>query len=78
MLDGETFDPRPAQYPDIIPGARVPRGFRERVQRAARAEHISLGEFVRRAVAERIKAVTPNGDDDPGPFNPASGMRIAA
>jgi len=46
------------------------------VKRAANAERITMGEFVRRAVAERIEAVSR--DDDPGPFSPSTGMRQAA
>ena len=42
---------------------------------AARDEHTTLSEFARRAIADRIASVSP---DDPGPFRPAPGQRIAA
>ena len=76
----DPFVSNPCRYPDVV-RARVPRGLRQAVKQAADAEHIPLGEFVRRALSERLNSA-PNpklpGGDDPGPFNPASGMRIAA
>lgn len=70
----DPFVKNPCRYPDEV-RARAPRGFRDRVKRAANAERITMGEFVRRAVAERIEAVS---QDDPDPFSPAPGQRIAA
>jgi hypothetical protein len=68
------FDDGRGRYPDRI-AAAAPRGFREQVKRAAQAERITMGEFVRRAISERIG----NGaDDDPGPFRPAPSRRLAA
>jgi hypothetical protein len=72
----DPFVRNPCRYPDEL-RARAPRGFRDQVKRAANAERITMGEFVRRAVAERIEAVRSDGDD-PGPFSPASGRRTAA
>jgi hypothetical protein len=75
MVNAEPpFNDGRGRYPDRI-AAAAPRGFREQVKRAAQAERITMGEFVRRAIAERIG----NGDDDdPGPFRPAPGQRLAA
>ena len=53
----DPFVKNPCKYPDAV-RARAPRGFRELVRRAASAERITMGEFVRRAVAERIEVVT--------------------
>jgi hypothetical protein len=71
----DPFVKNPCRYPDEV-RARAPCGFRDRVRRAAAAEHITMGEFVRRALAERIEAVT--SDDDPPPFRPDRGQRLAA
>jgi hypothetical protein len=50
------------RYPDRI-AAAAPRGFRECVKRAASAERISVGEFVRRAIMEHISRVTEDCSD---------------
>jgi hypothetical protein len=71
-----SLDDGRGQYPDRI-AAAAPRGFRDQVKRAAQAERITMGEFVRRAISQRVAAVTPP-DEDPPPFTPATGMRIAA
>jgi hypothetical protein len=55
MFAHPPFDDGRGQYPDRITAA-APRGFRDEVKRAAEAEHITMGEFVRRALAERIEA----------------------
>ena len=34
-----------------------------------------MGEFIRRAVSDRIAVVTAPPDNDPGPFRPASGHK---
>ena len=73
----DPFVKNPCRYPDEV-RARAPRGFRDQVKRAANAECITMGEFVRRAVSERIEAVSRNDGDDPGPFQPDQGMRQAA
>jgi hypothetical protein len=70
------FDDGRGQYPDRI-AAAAPRGFRDQVKRAAQAERITMGEFVRRAISQRVAVVTPP-EDDPPPFTPATGMRVAA
>jgi hypothetical protein len=75
MVDATSpFNDGRGRYPDRI-AAAAPRGFRELVKRAAAAERITMGEFVRRAIAERIGDAD---DDDPGPFRPAPGQRLAA
>ena len=72
----DPFVRNPCRYPDEV-RARAPRGLRDRLKRAADAERITMGEFVRRAVSERIEAVS--GDDEgPGPFSGAPGLRVAA
>jgi len=43
-------------YPDRIT-ANVPRGFRERVRRASRAEQTTSAEFIRRAISERAEKI---------------------
>ncbi len=75
MFAQSPFNDGRGGYPDRIEAA-APRGFREQVKRAARAERIAMGEFVRRALAERIEAVSL--DDDPSPFRPDREQRIAA
>ena len=70
------FEDGRGRYPDRIATA-APRGFRDEVKRAAEAEHITMGEFVRRALAEGIQAVSTL-DDHPPPFTPAPGQRMAA
>jgi hypothetical protein len=78
MVDaGSPFDDGRGRYPDRI-AAAAPRGFREQVKRAAQAERITMGEFVRRAICDRMTAVAGGPGDDPPPFRPATGMRIAA
>ncbi len=74
MIEEASFDDGRGRPPDRI-AAAAPKGFREHVKRAARAERITMGEFVRRAVAERAAAVT---NTDPDPFRPAPGVGIAA
>jgi len=54
---------------------RAPRGFRDQVRRAAAVERLPVSEFIRRAISDRIAAVSP---DDPDPFRPAPGARSAA
>jgi hypothetical protein len=73
----DPFVKNPCGYPDEV-RARAPRGFREQVKRAAQAERITMSEFVRRAICGRVAAVTNGRDDDPPPFTPAAGQRIAA
>jgi hypothetical protein len=75
--DHPSFDDGRGRYPDRI-AAAAPRGFRDHVKRAAQAERITMGEFVRRAICDRVAAVTNQTDDDPPPFTPATGMRMAA
>ena len=72
----DPFVRNPCRYPDEV-RARAPRGLRDRLRQAADAERITMGEFVRRAVSERIEAVSRD-DDGPGPFAPATGLRVAA
>ena len=72
MLRRKMSDPfvrNPCRYPDEV-RARAPRGLRDRLRQAADAERITMGEFVRRAVSERIEAVSRD-DDSPGPFSGA-------
>ena len=52
----DPFVKNPCKFPDEV-RARAPRGFRERVKRAAEAERVSAGEFVRRAIAARLASV---------------------
>ena len=75
--DASTFDDGRGRYPDAI-RARVPRGLRSKIRHAAAAENVTLGEFVRRALFDRVASVTADNDDDPGPFSPGRGERIAA
>ena len=77
MFAHPTFDHGRGRYPDRI-AAAAPRGFRDQVKRAAEAECITMGEFVRRAVADRISALGCPDSDDPVPFRPDDGQRIAA
>ena len=72
----DPFVRNPCRYPDEV-RARAPRGLRDRLKRAADAERVTMGEFVRRAVTERIESVSREGDD-PGPFDPSRGQRLAA
>jgi hypothetical protein len=72
----DPFVKNPCRYPDEV-RAKAPRGFRDQIKRAAHAERITMGEFVRRAVAERIEAVSRD-DDGSDPFSPGAGMRQAA
>ena len=60
MLQGfsaEAFDFNSGrvQYPEEIK-ARAPLGFRDQIRQAAAAEGVSMGEFIRRAIADRIEA----------------------
>ena len=71
----DPFVRNPCRYPDEV-RARAPRGFRDQVRRAAGVERLPVSEFIRRAISDRIAAVSP--DDDPGPFRPAPGARSAA
>ena len=49
----DPFVRNPCRYPDEV-RARAPRGLRDRLRQAAHAEPITMGEFVRRAVSERM------------------------
>ena len=50
------FTPKNAsQYPEVV-RARAPRGFRRPAKEAAKARQLSTSEFVRLALAERIRA----------------------
>jgi hypothetical protein len=78
VFDHTSFDDGRGRYPDRI-AAAAPRGFRDQVKRAAQAERITMGEFVRRAICERISTIAGLPDDDgPSDFPPAAGQRIAA
>ena len=72
----DPFVRNPCRYPDEV-RARAPRGLRDRLRQAASTERITMGEFVRRAVSDRIETVSRD-DDDPGPFDPSRGQRLAA
>lgn len=72
----DPFVKNPCRFPDEV-RARAPRGFREQVKRAAQAERVTMGEFIRAAVSERLAAVRAR-DEGPDPFRPAPGARIAA
>ena len=77
IIAAPPLDDGRGRYPDRI-AAAAPRGFRERVKRAAQAERIPMGEFVRRAICDRVAAVANGRDDGPSNFPPAAGQRIAA
>jgi hypothetical protein len=62
--DHPSFDDGRGHYPDRI-AAAAPRGFRDQVKRAAQAERITMGEFVRRAICARLTTIA--GPDDDGP-----------
>jgi hypothetical protein len=49
----DSDDERRAQYP-VAFQFRLPRGFRDCVKRAARAESVAASEFIRRAISERL------------------------
>lgn len=49
------FDNGRVQYPEEIK-ARAPLGSRHRIRQAAESEGISMGEFIRRAIDDRIEA----------------------
>ena len=51
----DPFVRNPCRYPDAV-RARAPRGLRDRLKRAADAERITMGEFVRRAVFDALGA----------------------
>ncbi len=66
MLQGfnpEAFDyiDGRGQYPEEIK-ARAPRGSRAMIRRAAQSEGVTLGEFIRRAVRQRIEALQGGSD----------------
>ena len=73
----DPFVKNPCRYPDEV-RARAPRGFRDQVKRAAEIERLRVSEFIRRALSDRIKYVSPDDDGSPGPFDPSRGMRQAA
>ena len=54
--DHPSFDDGRGRYPDRI-AAAAPRGFRDQVKRAAQAERITMGEFVRRAICAPDRTV---------------------
>jgi len=76
VYDHPSFNDGRGRCPDRI-AAAAPGGFRDQVKRAAQAERITMGEFVRRAL-DRIVSFLRGPDHDPPPFTPATGMRIAA
>ncbi len=47
------FDDGRGQYTDVI-RARAPRGLRDQVKEAAKEQGMSLGEFVRMAINDRL------------------------
>jgi hypothetical protein len=61
MYDAPQFNDGRGRYPDQI-AAAAPRGMRPAVKRAAEAERISYGEFIRRAVEERLSRVLGRGE----------------
>jgi hypothetical protein len=64
MTFQQTFDDGRGRYPDFI-SAAAPRGLKDRVKRAAEAEHVSLGEFVRQAIELRLVSATATGNAGP-------------
>ena len=77
--DHPSFDDGRGRYPDRI-AAAAPRGFRDQVKRAAQAERITMGEFVRRAICARVdrrrRFETTIGSF--GHFPPAAGSSLMA
>ena len=72
MIDDQpSFDDGRGRFPDRI-AAAAPRGFRAEVKRAAQAERITMGEFVRRAICARLTTIAVPDDDGPSNFPSAA------
>ncbi len=54
MFDAPEFDDGRGLYPETVK-ARAPLGTRSKLRRVAAAEGVTIGEFVRRAIRERVE-----------------------
>jgi Ribbon-helix-helix protein, copG family len=64
MLGGFTYDDDGrGKYPVAL-STRVPLDLRENLQHVAAAERVSINEFIRRAIGERIARLTGGKDRD--------------
>jgi hypothetical protein len=52
---GPAYTQHQCSFPDVV-RARAPRGLREKINEAAKSEHITAGELVRRAVETYLAA----------------------
>jgi predicted HicB family RNase H-like nuclease len=61
MFQSHNYNDRRAKYPEVVT-TRVPTELREAVKQIAATEHVSMHEFIRRAIGERIERLTRNSD----------------
>ena len=54
MFQGHDYNDRRAKYPEVVT-TRVPTELREAVKQIAAKEHVSMHEFIRRAIGERVE-----------------------
>ncbi len=59
MFNVQTYDDGRGKYPEVIT-TRVPSELREAVKQIAAQEHVSMHEFVRRAIGERVERQAGN------------------
>ena len=61
--DGAPFDDGRGKYPEAI-RLCAPRGCRDHIRVVADQEGVSIGEFIRRAIGERLDRLTGGKDRD--------------
>ena len=66
----DQFDDGRGLYPDTI-RAKAPLGMRKTIQRAAAIEGVGAGEFIRRALRNRVEAVIPSSASHPTEIAPS-------
>jgi predicted HicB family RNase H-like nuclease len=62
MFQVQDYKDRRAKYPEVVT-TRVPTELREAVKQIAAQEHVSMHEFIRRAIGERIERLADHGND---------------
>lgn len=60
MFQDRDYDDGRGKYPEVVT-TRVPTELREAVKKVAETERVSMHEFIRRAIGERIERLTGNG-----------------